>query len=295
MVNPCLQLDKRLYSRLSGTKFRLNNGQSNHREDVFFKVYPRFTELFSKYQCCDPRVKYDERSGEFFGCFSFIDPQPLPKDESMLGVDLGLKRIATTSDGDAYTDKPYLANRRKIRHNKRVMQAHKKRSHSARRKLRNMRRKEANVSKNFCHHLANKILKTEKSIIIMEDLTAIKRSTSVTSEGHRRTRHNNMMSQVPFYMLKQILTYKAQALGKRVVTVSPEYTSQEDCRTGERSGVRKGCRYYCSDGRVFDADWNASINIRNRYKHSDSFNLPLDGGLNLTDRVLQQPNRESLR
>ena len=74
MVNPVLQLDKRLYSRLSGTKFRLNNGQSNHREDVFFKVYPKFTELFSKYQCCDPRVKYDERSGEFFGCFSFIDP-----------------------------------------------------------------------------------------------------------------------------------------------------------------------------------------------------------------------------
>ena len=166
-------------------------------------------------------MKYDERSGEFFGCFSFIDPCPLPKDESMLGVDLGLKRIATTSDGEAYTDKPYLANRRKIRHNKRVMQAHKKKSHSARRKLRSMRRKEANVSKNFCHHLANKILKTEKSIIVMEDLTAIKRSTSVTSEGHRRKRHNNMMSQVPFYMLKEILTYKAQALGKRVVTVSP--------------------------------------------------------------------------
>ena len=90
--------------------------------------------------------------------------------------------------------------------------------------------------------------------------------------------------------IKQILTYKAQALGKRVETVPPEYTSQEDCRTSERSGVRRGCRYICNDGIVFDADWNASVNIAKRYlkcKHSDSFALPFDGILNLTDRVLQ--------
>ena len=139
----------------------------------------------------------------------------------------------------------------------------------------------------------NEILKTDKTFIVMEDLTAIKQSTSVTNGGHKRTRHNNMMSQIPFYQLKQILTYKAQALGKRVVTVSPKYTSQEDCRTNERTGVRKGCRYYCNDGIVFDADWNAAINICNRYKHSNSFGLPIDGKLNLNDRVLQQPNGES--
>jgi transposase len=77
-----------------------------------------------------------------------------------------------------------------------------------------------------------------------------------------------MLSQVPFFQLKTILTYKAQALGKRVVTVSPEYTSQEDCRTSERAGVRKCCRYFCNDGCVFDTDWNAAINISKRYKHS---------------------------
>ena len=41
---------------------------------------------------------------------------------------------------------------------------------------------------------------------------------------------------------------------------------------------------------VFDADWNASINIMNRYKHSNSFDLPIDGRLNLIDRPLQQAN-----
>ena len=159
-----------------------------------------------------------------------------------------------------------------------MLQSKKKHSHSARTKLKKLRRKEANVSKNMCHHLANEILKTDKSILVMEDLSGIKQTTSRTKDGqHKRTRHNNMMSQVPFYQLKSILTYKAQALGKRVETVSPEYTSQEDCRTNQRTGTRKGCRYYCNDGIVFDADWNAAVNIAQRANHPTSTILPIDG------------------
>jgi hypothetical protein len=64
-----------------------------------------------------------------------------------------------------------------------------------------------------------------------------------------------MMSQVPFYQLKQILTYKAPLRGKRVETVSPQYTSQMDCRNNSKEGcTRKGCRFYTADGMVFDAD-----------------------------------------
>ena len=298
MKHPAIQLDKRLYSKLTPSSFKLSNGCGNHREEVKFVTYDKFNELFRKYQSCDPTIQYCENSGEFYACFSFLNPTPTVLGDTVLGVDLGIKRIATTSDGIAYTDKVYLANRRRIRHNKSKLKSKKKHSHSARVKLRKLKRKERNISKNFCHHLANKILKTDKSVIVMEDLSGIKVTTSVTKDGHKKTRHNNMLSQVPFYQLKQILTYKAQSLGKRVETVSPEYTSQEDCRTSERSGVRRGCRYICNDGIVLDADWNASVNIVKRClkcKHSDSFALPLDGNLNLTDRVFQQPNRESCK
>ena len=94
-----------------------------------------------------------------------------------------------------------------------------------------------------------------------------------------------MIAQVPFFMIRTILSYKAPLLGKKVVTVSPSYTSQMDCRTSKCSGKRMGCRYYCDDGIMFDADWNAAINIRNRYKHSTPSVLPLDGKMNLVDRV----------
>ena len=290
MKRPAIQLDKRLYSKMTRTSFKLGNGQSNKREEVMFLTYPKFDEMMENYHVCDPTLQYNEETGELYGCFPFLNSFPIQANDDCIGIDLGLKRIATLSDGRAYSDKKYLANRRKIRHNKRMLQKHKKNSHSARTKLKKLRRKEANVSKNFCHHLANEILKTDKSIIVMEDLSGIKQKTSRTKDGCKRTRHNNMISQVPFYQLKSILTYKAQALGKRVETVSPEYTSQEDCRTNQRTGTRKGCRYYCNDGIVLDADWNASINIMNRYKHSNSFSLPIDGRLNLIDRVCQQPN-----
>ena len=293
MKNPAVQLDKRLYSGMTRTSIKLANGNGNRRSVVRFVTYPKFDKLASLYRMCDPMLKFDERNGVFYACVPFLALPTTPCEESVIGVDLGMKRIATLSDGTAVSDKKYLANRRRIRHNKRILQRHKKHSHSARQKLKKLRRKEANVSKQMCHDVANEILAHKGSVVVMEDLTDIKHTTSTTDGGHKRTRHNNAMSQVPFYQLRQILTYKAPLRGKRVETVSPEYTSQEDCRTQSKVGcLRKGCRFYTADGLVFDADWNAAINIRNRYsKHPDSFSLPIDGRLNLIGRRRQNANR----
>lgn len=291
MKHPSIQLDKRLFSNLTRESFKLSNGDGNHRSIVKFLIYPKFNELAEMYKMCDPKLVYNDDTGVFYACVPFLDIPTTPHEDSYLGVDLGMKRISTLSDGTAYSDNKYLANRRRIRHKRRILQSHKKHSHSARTKLRKLRRKEANVSKNMCHHLANEILKHNGSVIVMEDLTKIKQSTSKTKNGYKRKRHNNMLSQVPFYQLRQILTYKALLKGKRVETVSPEYTSRQDCRTQSGVGCKRiGCRFYTKDGMVFDADWNASINIMNRYKHSNSFNLPIDGRLNLIDRPLQQAN-----
>ena len=292
MKHPSIQLDKRLFSNLTRESFKLSNGDGNHRSVVKFVTYPKFNELAETYKMCDPKLTYNDDTGVFYACVPFLDIPPTPHEDSYLGVDLGMKRIATLSDGTAYSDKKYLANRRRIRYNKRMLQKHKKHSHSAKTKLKKLRRKEANVSKNMCHHLANEILKHQGSVIVMEDLTKIKQSTSKTKDGFKRKRHNNMMSQVPFYLIRQILTYKALLKGKRVETVSPEYTSRQDCRTQSGVGCKRiGCRFYTKDNLVFDADWNASINIMHRYvKHSTSFKLPIDGKLNLVDRPLQQAN-----
>ncbi len=288
-----VQLDKRTYSKLTRTSISLSSHIPHKRCVASFVRYPKFDYLASRYTMTDPQMSIS-KDGRIWLAITFNVPEiPVFDENDAIGIDLGCRRLATTSEGVAYSNADYLANRRRIRHNKRQLQSHKKHSHSARTKLKKLRRKEANVSKNMCHHLANELLKTDKSILVMEDLTKIKQRTSKTKDGHDRTRHNNRLSQVPFYLLRMILTYKALHAGKRVETVSPYNTSRMDCRTQSTDGCeRRGCRFYAADGRVFDADWNAAINILNR-KHPSSFRLPLDGQLNLKDRSFQRANRES--
>ena len=142
--------------------------------------------------------------------------------------------------------------------------------------------------------MATIILQTSSNTIVLEDLSSLKKNNLGKRNYKKSKSSKNRLSQVPYWMLKSILTYKAPLFGKRVVTVNPAYTSRNDHRGLER-GQRKGCRYYASDGLVFDADWNASINIARRYTlkqkinkvyHPISFSFPHDGGLNFLGRVL---------
>jgi IS605 OrfB family transposase len=107
-------------------------------------------------------------------------------------------------------------------------------------------------------------LRTDANNIVVEDLKKIKEKTKQTKNGFKRKQHNRAFGDIPIAMLFDYLTYKASILGKKIVKVSPEYTSVKDCR-GKTVGIRQGRRYYCVDGVQFDADINASVNIANKY------------------------------
>jgi transposase, IS605 OrfB family, central region len=137
-----------------------------------------------------------------------------------------------------------------------------------------------NQSTDMCNKVANAIIdSTNDSFIILEDLSNIKKNTSKSKEGFKKVNHNRRIGQVPFYKFKQILSYKALLNGKRVETVSPFMTSQTDCTTGKKDGVRKNRRFYCKNGTVLDADWNGAVNIAQKSKHPFSFSMPHDGAL----------------
>jgi putative transposase len=279
--NLSLRLDKRLYSNFTRTSIKLATSTKNQREAVSFQLYDKINSFFENYTALDPLIF--ERNGELYLSITFETPEILPQNEEVVGVDLGVKRLFTTSDGTALSGKEYNKQKRRIRYNKRMLQ--KKNTKSSKRKLKKLSKKEKNFSKNYIHQATNKLLETDKSIIVVEDLTKIKQNTSKTKEGFKRKKHNNRISQIPFYMFKQILTYKALHLGKVVETVNPAYTSQIDCTTNEKDGKRQGCRYYTASNKVLDADWNAAINIACR-KHPISFEVPTDGKLNFLGRLL---------
>lgn len=291
-TNLSIRLDKRLYTFLDNNRIKLTT--TGKRIICSYEPYDKFKELFSKYSACDPLIFV--RDNHFWLSVSFEVPEPTFVENTCIGVDLGERRFAVTSEGLALTDKNFLRQKRALRYLKRRLNSKRKttNSHSSKRKLHKIRRQERNKNKNLSHHLANKILETSSNTIVLEDLSNLKKKNLKKTNYKKSKSSKNRLSQVPFGMLLSILTYKAPLRGKRVATVNPAYTSQRDHR-GISGGERKGCGFIASDGMLFDADWNAAINIAKKYvqtqeakgtKHPVSFSLPLRGRLNVIGRLL---------
>jgi IS605 OrfB family transposase len=278
--NLSIQLDKRIYKWIDKSKLKITT--LDKQAVASFVIYDKLKELdFSKLK--DPKLFF--RNGCFYLSLIFDDNLPFVDNNNVMGVDLGLKRLISTSEGDIIKGNEFNKHKRKIRWNKRKLQS-KKKSHSARTKHKKLRRRESNFSRNYIHNVTKKVIQTSKAnTIVMEDLSKIK-------SKNKGKKFNNRLSQLPFFAVRSILTYKAQLYGKKVETVNPAYTSQIDHR-GLVGGKRKGCRYYGSDNVVLDADVNAAINIANRYvvdknlqQHSVSCCKALDGQVNVNSPIV---------
>lgn len=283
--NLSMTLDKRLYSKLTDHSVNITV-PGFKKVQCTFDTYPLIQYMFDNYKAKNCNIFY--RDSQFWLTVQFETPEKDLVNADVLGIDRGIKRLVTCSDGTAISDKVFNKRRRQIRYLKRCLVS--KGTKNAKRHLKTLRRKEARMSKDYTHQVANYILSKPEGIIVLEDLTKIKKTTSRkninTGSGEKkeikRKRHNNRFGQVALRQLQTVLEYKAPLVGKRVATVEPAYTSQLDCR-GLPNGKRLGTRYYAADGLVLDADWNAAINIANRYRPG-TFSLPICGKLNLLGR-----------
>ena len=262
-----IQLDNHLYSHLKkNEKYSIRIKTINKRKTFKFKLYPRLIELLDKYQYRDPLIY--ENNGKLFISFKFENkPKDKLKSKLALGVDVGIRRSAATSDGKIIIDKKFNKEKRSVIYLKRNLQS--KGTKSARKHLNKLRHKEKNKNKNQTHLIANEILKTDADTIVLENLKGIKR---------KKTKYHNKRSigQVPMFELRRVITYKAENQGKTVLLVCPSYTSQRDSVTGKVEGERRGCRFYSKNGLIYDADINAAINIAKLSK------LPISQTNNLT-------------
>ena len=285
--NLSMTLDKRLYSKLTDHSVNITVPGFN-RVTCTFSVYPLLQYMFDLYKPKNCNIFY--RDNQFWLTVQFETTELDLANEEVLGIDRGIKRLITCSDGTAIADREFNKRRRKIRYLKRSLNS--KGTKNAKRHLKKLRKREARMSKDYTYRVAKYILSKPQGIIVLEDLSKIKKKTSkktiITENGEKknitRKRHNNRFGQVALKQLQTVLEYKAPLVGKRVATVEPAYTSQLDCR-GLPNGNRLGTRYYAADGLVFDADWNAAINIANRF-HPSTFDLPICGKLNLLGRSL---------
>ena len=285
--NLSMVLDKRLYNRLTETTVELTV-TGFHRVKCCFESYPRLARLFELYkpQNCNIFFKHNQ----FYLTIQFEVPDIEHIEGEALGVDRGIRRIVTCSDGTGWINREFNRERRKLRYLRRCLKA--KNTKSAKRHLKKLSHTERNRSKNEVHRVVNWLLAKDYTTYVLEDLSKIKKSTSKTAievDGQKkevkRKKHNNRFGQIPLKEIQTTLEYKAPLLGKEVVTVEPAYTSRLDYR-GLPEGKRLGTRYYASDGEVLDADGNGACNIVLRHRPDSIVVKPTYGSMIFSGRSL---------
>ena len=197
--------------------------------------------------------------GNWYANFSCeIEPEPLPKLEKAIGIDVGLESFATFSDGRKVSnprffrrDENELAKaQRKLSKTERGTPKWAKR----RKIIAHIHQRIANRRKDFAHKLSCSLV-NEYGVIALEKL-----NSKNMLQNHRLAKS---ISDAAWYQLAQYIQYKAEEAGRECVLVDPRNTSKRCSRCGtlvEKSlSVRVHSCPVC--GLEIDRDQNAAINI----------------------------------
>ena len=185
----------------------------------------------------------------------------LPKNENKIGIDLGLKEFAITSDGEIFSNPKWLRKtEKKLKKAQRSLSRKTKGSNNrnkARLKVAKLHQKIANQRKDFLHKISNYIT-NENQVIVIEDL-----KVKNLMQNHNLAK---AISEVSWSEFRTMLTYKCKWKGRELIITPSNYASSQLCSNcGNKSSQTKdlSCRtYVCSVcGMVMDRDINASKNL----------------------------------
>jgi putative transposase len=198
-----------------------------------------------------------------------------------VGVDLGIKRLATLSDGAEEPNPRHLKQRlRKLKRCQRTVSRRRKGSHNRRkavRRLAHLHRTVANQRANTLHQLTSRLAKT-KSVVVIEDLNV---------SGMLKNHHlAQAIGDVGLSEFRRQLTYKAAWYGCRVVVADRWAPSSKTCSgcgwvDGDLTLADRTLR--CENparpdcGLVLDRDLNAAITLA-QLADSSSDSLNACGG-----------------
>jgi putative transposase len=185
----------------------------------------------------------------------------LPKVDKKVGVDVGLKEFAITSDGEFFHNPKWLrkSEKRLAKLQKDLSRKQKcsKNRNKARLKVAKLHEKISNQRKDFLHKVSTQLLRENQTIVI-EDL-----KISNMQQNHKLAK---AISEVSWFEFRTMLEYKASWYGREIIIAPTNYASSQLCSNcGNKSSQTKdlGCRTYVCPvcGMVMDRDINAGKNL----------------------------------
>ncbi len=203
--------------------------------------------------------------------------EPEPGDISgVFGVDLGIVKIATTSDGESFCGKQAEAVRQRQQALRSALQA--RGTKSAKRHLKKLSGQQARFQKHENHVISKQLVAVAKGTnraLALEDLKGISRLARKEGKRLRKTQRARHMNW-SFHQLRLYITYKSAVAGVPLVVVDPRYTSQRYhcCGHTERANRRSQESFVCQAcGHEANADVNGARNIS--YLGAMSVNRPI--------------------
>ena len=201
--------------------------------------------------------------------------QPVHPSTSSVGLDWGVTRFYTLSDGE-YREQlqplkrflPKLAKQqRRLARKKKFSRNWKK----AKARISKLHTRIANIRKDFLHLSSNRISKNH-AMVFVEDLQVKNMSASAKGTkakpgkkvGRKSGLNRAILDASPFELRRQ-LKYKTQWNGGLLLAVSPQNTSRKcpECRHTSAENRKTQAKFVCVEcGFSAHADWVAAVNIK---------------------------------
>jgi len=196
----------------------------------------------------------------FIFTFSQESPEASNQHFEVLGVDLGVNKLAVTSKKQFFGKN---IKQLRVRHDKLISQLQSKCTKSAKRRLKKISGRWRRFMRLQNHNISKAIVESLKSgdVVVMEDLKGIRKTV----------RYNKWVHKWAFFQLQKFIEYKALANEIRVVYINPAYTSKICNRCNSLNTKRHSGFFEClSCFHSIDSDLNASRNIAKRYMRNMS-------------------------
>jgi len=204
------------------------------------------------------------RAGKFYLFVTVEVPDGTPiKINGTLGVDLGIRNLATDSDGESYSGDAVEAIRARYSTLRAGLQSCGTRS--AKRHLKRSSGQEAHFRADVNHRISKQVVAKARGTgrqIALEDLTHIRDRVTVRGPQQRSRLHG-----WSFFQLRSYINYKAALSGVPVVLIDPRNTSREcpECHHIDKRNRRTQAEFRCiSCGFAAHADWVGARNIAER-------------------------------
>ena len=145
--------------------------------------------------------------------------------KSILGVDMGIKTLATTSDGDKYENLHALNNRiRQIKKTSQNLSRKKKNSnrrYRAKKILAKLHQKVGFIRSNHLHHISKAIVSKNHAMIAVEDLAV--------ANLMKNRRLSRSISDASWGELLRQIRYKQEWQGGKTITIDRFFPSSKTC------------------------------------------------------------------